>query len=185
MPWICPPHVEGPIDRRVPLPNVVLRKSLWQNGFGNQLCCGVGDLTLRAKVIGVLRNCDMCGRPYEAKSARSRFCSDLCRVRRSRGAAPPPSAEEPESPLVKATRAELAAAGKECSALGQLALAVAARLATVQTTAGVASLSRELRAVVAVAVGPTPTQRPAPGAGDEIDELKARRDAKRDERATP
>lgn len=129
----------------------------------------------------MLRNCDTCGRPYEAKSIRSRFCSDTCRVRKSRGAAPPPSAEDSETPLVKATRKELAAAGQQHSALGQLALALAARMSTGQTTAGLATLSRELRTVVAAAIGSTPTRTPAAGQGDELDELKARRDAKRQE----
>lgn len=131
----------------------------------------------------MLRNCDTCGRPYEAKSTRSRFCSDTCRVRKSRGAAPPPSAED--SPLVRATRKELAAAGQQHSALGQLALALAARMSTGQTTAGLATLSRELRTVAAAAIGSTPNRTPAAGQGDELDELKARRDANRFERATP
>jgi len=133
----------------------------------------------------MLRNCDTCGRPYEAKSTRSRFCSDTCRVRKSRGAAPPPSAEDSETPLVKATRKELAAAGQQHSALGQLALTLAARMSTEQTTAGLATLSRELRTVAAAAIGYIPNRTPAAGQGDELDELKARRDAKRQERATP
>jgi hypothetical protein len=124
----------------------------------------------------VIRNCDTCGHPYEAKSVRSRFCSDLCRVRKSRGAAPTPNAESLDNPLVNATRRELEAAGKLDSALGQLALVLAARMSTAHTTAGLATLSKELSRVAAKAIGSTP------GTGDDVDELRARRDAKRADR---
>ena len=35
------------------------------------------------------RNCDSCGEPYTAKTARSRYCSDRCKVRYSRGVVVP------------------------------------------------------------------------------------------------
>jgi hypothetical protein len=127
-----------------------------------------------------IRNCDSCGNPYAAKSVRSRFCSDTCRVRHSRGAVSAPSAESSESPLVKATREELEAAGKVDTVLGQTALILAAAMTTAQTTAGVTALSKELSRVAAAAIGSAPTPG---GAGDYIDEIKKRRDAKR--RAQP
>lgn len=120
------------------------------------------------------RKCEACGRPYEATRSNQRMCSSTCRSRKARGAAPAPRGE---SPLVKATKAELVAAGKLDSMLGQQAIALAARMST-ETSGGVAGLSRELRTVMAAAIGSVPAATPAPGAGDEIDELRARRTAK-------
>ena len=125
----------------------------------------------------MLRNCDTCGRSYEAKTRRSLYCGDLCRARKHRGAAPVPNVEGLDNPLVNATRRELEAAGKLDTAMGQLALVLAAGLSSTQTTTGLAALSKELSRVTAKAIGSTTA--PAPGAGDDIDELKARRDAKR------
>jgi len=34
----------------------------------------------------IKRRCDVCGTPYEAKRAASRFCGDVCRKRATRGA---------------------------------------------------------------------------------------------------
>lgn len=124
------------------------------------------------------RHCDTCDREYEAKTARSRFCSDLCRVRKSRGAILAPSVESSASPLVNAARRELEAAGALDTALGQLVLALAARMSAAHTSAGVAALSRELRTVAAAALGSTPAVPPGAGHADAVDELRARRDAK-------
>jgi hypothetical protein len=90
-----------------------------------------------------------------------------------------PSAAGSESPLVKATRAELEAAGKLHTVLGQVALVLAAAMTTAQTTAGVAALSRELSRVTDAAIGTARTTTPSPGQSDGIDELRERRDAKR------
>lgn len=124
----------------------------------------------------VIRKCDACARTYDAKTVRSRFCSDACRVRRSRAGRLAPG-DDCDNPLVKATRDELLAAGTLDTVLGQLALTLVSCLAAVQTTAGVAALSRELRTVTAAALGRAPGARN--GAGDQIDEIKQRRDAKR------
>ncbi len=134
----------------------------------------------------MLRNCDTCGRSYEAKTRRSRYCTDLCRARNHRGATAVPNIEGLNNPLVNATRRELEVAGKLDTAMGQLALVLAAAMSTTQTTAGLAALSKELSRVASKAIGSTFTT-PAAGAGDDIDELKARRDAKRssNERAQP
>src|ERR1700754_3018332 len=117
------------------------------------------------------RNCNMCGREYEAKTKRSATCSSTCRARKSRGAAP---AAPADTPLVRATKAELQGAGKLDTMLGQLALALAARMSGTETPGGIASLSRELRAVMAAATGTVPAAAPAVGTGD-VDELRARR----------
>lgn len=117
------------------------------------------------------RCCIVCGRKYEARQANSRTCSATCRSRKARGAADPPAAD---SPLVRALARELEAAGKLDSLHGQQALALAARMSGAQTSAGVASLSRELRTVMTAAIGSS-----SPTNADVIDELKKRRDAKR------
>lgn len=123
----------------------------------------------------VIRNCDSCGNPYQPKSARSRFCSDVCRVRHSRGAAPEPKPAD-DDPLVNATRRQLDEAGKLDTRLGQQALVLAARMSGSETNAGIAGLSRELCTVMTAALGAASA---APGVADAIDELRARRDGKR------
>lgn len=72
-----------------------------------------------------------------------------------------------------ATRAELEAAGRLDSMLGQVALLLAERMCEFDTGSGTAALSKELRAVMATAV------QGAPAAADPVDELRARRDRKR------
>jgi hypothetical protein len=135
----------------------------------------------------VVRTCDICGCEYEAKRKDSRACSATCRKRKGRGAGPAPvpaaatsaAAGEPAKPisLVEATRLELTAAGKADTVLGQLALSLAGRLSGSVT--GIAALSKEFRAVKAEALGEVPGANPAPGTGDTVDELRARRNAKR------
>lgn len=117
--------------------------------------------------------CDVCGNAFEAKRRDARTCSAACRNNRRRGARP-----APENSLVAATRRELAAAGKLDSMLGQQALVLAARLVGSATSGGVGTLSKELSRVTAAAIGSTPSS-PAAGKGDDVDELRARRDAKR------
>lgn len=117
--------------------------------------------------------CQVCGRDYEAKRRDSKTCSATCRSNKRNGA----SASSPvESPLVIATRAELEAAGKLDTRHGQQALVLAARMST---GTGVGPLSKELDRVMAAAIGAVPPSTPAPGTGDDVDELRARRDAKR------
>lgn len=105
------------------------------------------------------RPCDSCGETYEAKRRTSKFCSDRCRVRGSRGAlaavrdlplAEPPAGEA--RALVSAVERELVAADRLDSALGQAARALAVRIESgVDTGAAVASLTKELRATLAEA----------------------------------
>lgn len=81
--------------------------------------------------------------------------------------------------LVNAVRAELEAAGRLDSVLGQVALLLAARMCDYDTGSGTATVSTELRSVMAAAL------RDAPAAGDPIDELRRRRDRKRGARRRP
>ena len=124
----------------------------------------------------MIRGCDVCGRPYEAKRVSSRFCSGTCRKRNLRAPRPrlaetSPAAEDYALPA--ATRAELEAASRLDSMLGQVALLLAERMCEFDTGSGTAALSKELRAVMVAAV------QGAPAAADPVDELRARRDRKR------
>lgn len=129
------------------------------------------------------RSCDDCGRSYEAKRPNSRFCGDTCKKRAQRKpkvaaepAGPSPAAAVPSVPsgLVEATRRELDTAGRLDTVLGQQALALAERVASPhETGASVATMSRELRAVMTEALKGVAAK------ADGVDEVKARRDAKR------
>lgn len=123
----------------------------------------------------ITRVCVTCGREYVAGNSRSRTCGDACRKRRSRGAVAMPEVETGNS-LVQATRRELEDVGKVDTMLGQQALALAARMSGTETPGGIASISRELRTVMAAVVGPAAK---GPAKQDSVDELRARRDAKR------
>jgi len=133
----------------------------------------------------VVRNCNFCGRPYEAKHVTtSKFCGVNCRNRNARGAPPPPTppvvslsqaddGDTTTNDLNKATKAELEAAGKLDTSLGQQAMSLAVRMGGFDTGGGLAALSRELRAVMAEAT------HGAKASVDVVDELRARRNAKR------
>ena len=122
------------------------------------------------------RTCEVCGRDFEAKRKDAKTCSATCRSNK-RNIAPPPRPDDGEgNSLVKATTAELEAAGKLDTMLGQQALALAKRMSTEVT--GVAALSKELSRVMAAATAVTPGS-PSASAVDEVDELRKRRNAKR------
>ncbi len=98
------------------------------------------------------RRCDACGTPYEAKRPSSKFCGDVCRKRATRGAPlavlevdADPAAEM--AGTVAAVRTELEAVEQSTSALGAMALALAARIdhSVRETGPALASLTRELR----------------------------------------
>jgi len=123
----------------------------------------------------VQRICDVCGRDFEAKRRDAKTCSATCRSNKRNQSSPPDRDEIGSNSLVKATTAELEAAGKVDTMLGQLAISLAGRMSG--TTTGLAALSRELRSVIDAALGVK-----VPGVApvvDDVDELRARRDAKR------
>ena len=134
--------------------------------------------------------CD-CGNTFTATNPRARFCSSKCRTRASRegrvrgnvravtrgglqpiGVVPlAPAAELGH--VADAARAELEAAGRQDTALGRSALALAARIDTgLDTGSALASAVRGLTETIAAALkGAEPAS--------SLDELKARRRAKR------
>lgn len=108
------------------------------------------------------RPCDICGDTYEAKRPSSKYCSDTCRKRSSRGAVKAPDLTEGDGDLIElpvsargigqgpvesALRAELKTAERDGTALGQAALALARRVDIGRDTgAGLASLVKQLEA---------------------------------------
>ena len=111
-----------------------------------------------------------CVAGLESEHPRAKYCSNACRQRASRArkaAARHAEAEAQtdtrgEHGLVRAVRMELDEAGVLMTFKGQLALQTARRLANPDES-GFASLSKDLRAVMAEALaGSTPT----PGGGD-------------------
>lgn len=115
--------------------------------------------------------CAGCGLDFEAKRSTAQYCSSTCRSRGNRKKPAEATALEPSSSLVDATRAELVAAGRLDSMLGQQALVLAGRIGSpFDTGAGMAALSKELRALMLEAT------KGAAVAADPLDELRARRD---------
>lgn len=121
------------------------------------------------------RSCSVCGRDFDAKRKDATTCGSTCRANRHRGKVANPATNLVDTPLVRATRAELEAAGKLDTRLGQQALVLAAGMST---GSGVGQLSKELDRVMEAAIGIS-VKPPAAGTGDAVDELRARRDAKR------
>ena len=127
------------------------------------------------------RECEVCGREYEAKRSTSQVCGSTCRTRKSRqpkpatnpgpapAAAPANGAELAD--LVAMTQARLAEVERDQTVLGSLALILAGRLASgaVDTGSSIASLSKELRATIAAATEGAQTE------SDLVDELEERR----------
>lgn len=146
------------------------------------------------------RNCDACGRTYEAKSKRSQFCADPeCKRARARlrkraqrsehrdaehaggKVIAFPGNEGPLEPLTveAVTRAKLAAVGRLDHPAGVNALVLARRLDSANSDfslelgGAVASLSKQHLAALAEAL------RGAEGQEDEVDRLRARRASRR------
>lgn len=124
------------------------------------------------------RRCEACGGAYEALRASSRFCGATCRSRHARGARAVPTAASPGG-LAGAVEEELAAAGRLETALGQVTRLLAVRLESGRDTgSGVASLARELRATLDLAVaGARVADSPSAQMRDELAERRGRRHA--------
>lgn len=123
------------------------------------------------------RTCDVCGRDFEAKRRDAKMCSATCRSNKRNMSAPSDAGDDGGNSLVKATMAELEAAGKLDTMLGQQALSLARRMSSEAT--GVAALSKELSRVAAAALANVPGAGSSTTAADEVDELRKRRNAKR------
>ena len=132
------------------------------------------------------RPCDRCGREYDAERPSSRYCTDKCRVEASRARrrglpvsvmAAVTELEPPiqaPSGLVSSTSAQLEAAGRLGSPMGQAALVLAARIESGhEHGSAVAALTRELRSTLEAALDGV---RPA---ADAVDELRLRREQRR------
>lgn len=125
----------------------------------------------------MIRACDLCQEMYEAARPSSRFCSSRCRTRAHRE---PPAVLLPALGVVSvrpvtavrdAVHAELAAAGREGSYLGSLALGLAARIDSHNDGIALALLIRELRQTMDAALTAEHS-----AVADPVDELRARRD---------
>lgn len=131
------------------------------------------------------KTCAMCPTEFEAKRSAAKYCSEKCKKRAQRKPGgtkaakvvklPAESADgSAAGPLTVATMAELEAAGRLNTALGQAAVALAGRIDTgaTETGSGLAAMVREHRATLAEAL------RDAEGQADPLDELQARRERK-------
>lgn len=120
------------------------------------------------------RTCEDCGKPLKGRSNK-RFCDSTCRSRASvKGASSAPTPSSGVGEVEASTRARVDVS----SPLGAVAVVLARRVDRAGLTepgSSVAALTRELRAVLAE-VG-------APPAGDRVDELQAKREARLRERA--
>lgn len=128
------------------------------------------------------RNCDVCGRPYEAKRSTSRYCGSGCRARKSQqpGVVPAPvtpltATELPSTGLAVVTTSELEAAGRLNTTVGQQAVSLALRIEASfgDTGSSVAALHKQLDALMDKALAGVAL------ASDPLDELKAWRDRRR------
>lgn len=153
--------------------------------------------------MSVSRKCDepSCRKRYIAKRADSRFCSPACRQRAARSSKPATKLEvvpdavvdevetdraedevassraRRDGPVAASTRAELVAADRLETALGQSALALAKRLdawTSHDTGSSLGSLAKALADLLAQA-----TKGSGTGEGDPVTELKKRREERR------
>lgn len=138
-----------------------------------------------------MRNCVICGQPFDA--LRANFCSATCRKRSSRGMPSiavnslsnpvtkgttsisngDNSVNNGDNSLVKATHLELEAAGVLDTIDGQQAMRLATQMCGRETAGGMASLSKEFSRVKAEALRAAVAL-----VADPIDELARRREAK-------
>lgn len=119
----------------------------------------------------MVRNCDVCGKAYEAKTKRSRYHSETCRKRAQRGGTIVPLRERPTVPSAfESTMQVLEMADRLSSPAGVNALLLAAKLdAGGDTGSAMAALSKQHLAALEEAL------RDAPVAADPLDELRVRR----------
>lgn len=121
------------------------------------------------------RVCEVCESGFEGRRD-ARFCSATCRKRSSRGAD-----GAPDDGLVRSVRKELEDADRLESFAGQLALQLAREMAAPGAT-GIAAMSKELRVVMADALGGRSGSQGEPES-DVVNEIKERRERKAREAA--
>lgn len=99
------------------------------------------------------RTCGTCGKEFEARSSRAKACSSTCRGRAHRAKKAggtliiAPLAIPSGSGLTAVVEETLSEAGRTMTPVGQLCLALAARIdAGAESSTGLAALSRELSA---------------------------------------
>lgn len=131
------------------------------------------------------RSCASCGGSLASQRADAVYCGDTCKKRAQRAQrAAERQRTAPErgitldsgsnAPLVASVRSALAEAGRESTVAGQMALELAVRVANrKELGSSVASLAKQLRETMAEAVAGVAA------AADPLDEIRARRDAKR------
>lgn len=130
------------------------------------------------------RACDACGAIYQPARVTSKFCGDRCRKRAQRArlskfdrqprddvSALPSTVRKP-GPVTVAVLAELVAANRHDSALGQQCLYLAGRIdhGLAESGSALAALNRELRATRSEALAAVA------GPGDALDEMARKRE---------
>lgn len=120
------------------------------------------------------RDCEFCGRAFQAQRSTAKYCSKDCRTRKAKGERPRVETVpvEPDRGLVDAVRADLTALGRADSVIGRRAIELAERIVSPFTTgAAVSSLDKQLGDVMAEAAAGS-------AASDPVDEFTRRRNAK-------
>lgn len=123
------------------------------------------------------RDCDSCGSGYDAQRPNSKFCSESCRKKATRGTSTPrmepiSAAVDPIASTHSRVLADLEKAGRAETYLGAAALALADRIDQSTAVMGFAALVKELRSTMDAAMAGVTV------ADDPVDELRARRDRK-------
>jgi hypothetical protein len=120
----------------------------------------------------VTRTC-LCGRSFEAKTAKRLYCSPKCRraAFTARQASPPPDPERPDS-VVAETRSELEKLGALRSVEGQAALRLAAQVDAPRSAMAVSGDVARLLVVMATIRDASPRE------ADSVDNAQADVEAK-------
>ena len=111
--------------------------------------------------------CARCGKSFRAKRSDAKYCGDACRQQRKRG-----TKKDSPGGLVGSVMSELESARVLDSYAGQLAVELARQM-TIAGATGIASMSKELRTVMADALAAAAP--PAGAAADDDEVAKARK----------
>lgn len=142
--------------------------------------------------------CAGCHGSFEAKTVRAKWCSSACRKRTQRAAAQAARSERSSTAdadpaedaddsgdahdLVSSVMRDLEKAKAVDTFNGQLALQLARRMSNPDES-GISALSKELRSVMAAALGmPVPSEsadKPSAGEDDEVTRARSRREEAR------